>query len=139
MQPVTREQLKELFKKVKKLRLPKDLENLDFADLKYLGWLDETDRVYYLVYNYKDRLTGLKLDALRCSQKPLQRGFCEFCHKHRKRNDILLIDTKTKMLPKGVNFRTRGTYICSDPLMCNQDLKNADEVDRFFYMILEQE
>lgn len=139
MERVSREQLKILFRKVKKLRLPKDLEDKDFDKLKYLGWLDETDQVCYLVYKYKGELTGLRLEVLRCSHKPLQRGFCEFCHKHRKRSDILLVSAKTKKLPKGINYRSRGNYICSNFDQCNRDLKDTKEIENFFYMILEQE
>lgn len=136
---ITRENLKEIFKKVKKLRLPKDLESKDFDNLKYLGWIDGSDRVCYLVYEYKGKLEGLRLEFLRSSFKPLQRGFCEFCHRHRKKDEILFVSAKTKKLPKGVYYRVRGTYICSDFEQCNKDLKDDELVRKFFYQILEED
>lgn len=139
MQKITREDLKQLFKKVKKLRLPNDLEQRDFASLNYLGWIDESDKICYLVYKYKGKLTGLRFNFIRSVFKPLQKGFCELCHKHRRKSDVLFISTKTKKLPKGINYRTRGTYICSDFNKCNQDMKDSKTIVELFYRILEEE
>jgi len=139
MQIITREQLKQLFPKVKKLRLPKDLDKIDFSNLHYLGWLDESDKVAYLVYNYHKQLTGLRFDFIRAGSQSMQLSFCELCKKHRKRSEIIFVTTRTKKRPKNVNYRVRGNYICSDFNQCNQDLVDLDWINKFFYQILEQD
>lgn len=140
MEILTREQLKKLFKKVKKLRLPDNLEEVDFAPLNYYSWMDETDSVLYMVYNYKGVLTGIPWKANRLSlSNSATGGLCDICQKHRKLNQIVLGSAKTKNRPKGVDYRTRGKYMCIDYAECNNGMKNCDELDYLFSMIFDQE
>jgi len=139
MDKIQRDQIKKLFHKVKKLRLPQDLENIDFSGLVYYSWLDQTDKVCYIIYNYKNQLQGLCLKYIRMPSGAMKLGFCEFCKKHRKRNEMIHVYTKTKNIPKKVNYRSRGTYICADFNQCNLDLKNQEGIDNYFYQILEKE
>lgn len=70
---------------------------------------------------------------------PLVRGFCEICKKQRARNEIALISAKTVKRRKGVDYRTRGTYICTDCITCNADLLDARNMEKLFYDILDKE
>jgi|GEM_PF-5588638 len=152
-------------KRFKPPRPESGLENMDFESLKFLGWWDQTANAYYLVYKLERKaggvstgtlggrteneaeekeaekrkeLVGLKFDVLRLSSRGVfARAFCELCHKHRKREDILLISTETKKKPKGVDYRTKGIYVCADPVQCNKDMKNTADLDRFITAILE--
>ena len=138
MQKITRDHLTKIFKKVKKLHIPKDLEVLDFDPLKYFSWPDESSQCLFMVYDYKGQPAGIKLNYIKSGSGPLRLGFCEFCHKHRKSLEVLFVSTETRKRPKHVNYRSRGTWICADYLKCNKDLKNDQLVEEFFYRILDQ-
>ena len=49
MNIITRVELKKIFKKVKKLHVPVELELIDFDSLKYYSWPDESSQSLYLV------------------------------------------------------------------------------------------
>lgn len=138
MQALTRETLKKLFKKVKKLHLPDELEKVDFSKLKYYSWPDESSQRIYIVTDYKAATSGIKLEFIKSGSGPLRLGFCEFCHKHRKSHEVLFVATQTRRKPKNINYRSRGTWICADYRQCNKDLKNPDRVTEFFYRILDE-
>lgn len=136
MQKLTTQQLKTIFKKVKHLHLPKDLDSADFHSLKYYSWADEGDKVLYIVYEWNGTLRGIRWDALRVSSGPLQRGFCVICKKERKRDDVVFVTAETKRLPKGVFYRTRGNRICADYTRCNRDMKSDREIRNLYDLIL---
>lgn len=139
MTPLVRDNVKKIFKKVKKLHLPKELETVEFGVLKYFSWPDESSQSLYVVTEYNGSSAGLKLDFLKSGSGPLRLGFCEFCHKHRKSSDVLFVSVETKKRPKHVNMRVRGTWICANFKTCNKDLKDDALVQEFFYRILDQE
>lgn len=100
MQTIDRNQLKTIFKKVKKFRLPESFDDVNFAELNYYGWLDETDRVCYVVYEYNGKFEGVRFEYLRSVYKPLLKGFCVFCCKQRRKEETLFITAKTKKAPQ---------------------------------------
>lgn len=141
METVTREKLNELLKKVKRFKPPVGLEEIDFGPLKFLAWWDQTANAYYLVHEMDGdegkELVGLKFDVLKLStQGPFARAFCELCHKHRKRDEVLLVSTRMKKKIKGVDYRAKGIYVCSDPMQCNRDMKNTIDLDYFVQAVL---
>ncbi len=138
MQPLNREQLKKLFKKVKHLHLPKDLEGVNFDTLTYYSWLDQSEHTLFVVYTFKEVLSGLRLDVVRPPVDALRLGFCEFCHKHRRLADVLFVSAETKHRPKGVEYQSRGTWMCADYTKCNQSLSSDARIAEFFSRILEQ-
>lgn len=138
MNKLTRDNLKKIFKKVKKLHMPKDLEMVNFDTLKYYSWPDESSQCLFTVYDYKGTSTGIKLNYIKAGSGPLRLGFCEFCHKHRKSYDVLFVSTETRKRPKHINYRVRGTWICADYKKCNQDLKDDKLVNEFYFRILDQ-
>jgi hypothetical protein len=139
MKALSREQLKVIYKKVKHLRIPPWLEKVDFEKFTYISWIDQSDKRMFLLYEYKDSLAGLRLDCIRPPQTALRLGFCEFCKKHRKSGEVCFVATQTKRRPKGVEYQTRGTWICQDYNTCNAALKTTIEINDFFFRILEKE
>ncbi len=137
MQTITRDSLKKIFKKVKHLRLPKGIEDVDFSTLSYYSWLDQSDMVLYVLYEFKNELTGLRLEVVPAPAGALRLGFCEFCHKHRKQSEVFFVSTQTKYRPRGIEYRSRGTWVCSDYNICNTSLKTT-KINDFFYRILEE-
>lgn len=139
MQTLNRDQLKKLFKKVKHLHLPPDLEQVDFTELTYYSWLDQSEMVLYVVYDFHQNSTGLRLEIIRPPAGALRLGFCEFCHKHRRQAEVLFVACETKHRPKGVEYQSRGTWMCADFTKCNQNIKSTTKLDQFFSAILEKE
>jgi hypothetical protein len=138
MRNITREEIKRIFKKVKHLRLPQKLEEINFSDLKYLGWVDESDDIAYLVSEYKGEISGLRCEITKTSNQRKIKGLCSICNQQKELNEIMLITTKMKRVPKGVDYRVGGVYICTDFKDCNLHLKSSDEIEKFFYTILER-
>lgn len=138
MKPLSRDTLKTLYKKVKHLRLPPKLEEVDFSTLTYYSWLDQSDMCLFVVYDFHGETTGLRLEVVLPPAGALRLGFCEFCHKHRKQSSVFFVATETKKRPKGVEYQSRGTWMCSDYIVCNRDMKDDARINEFFVRILEQ-
>jgi hypothetical protein len=138
MKPLTKQQLKTIFKKVKHFRPPKDLDEINFDQLTYLGWIDTTDMVAYTVYNYKGKPEGIRWQITQLTHKPLHLAFCEICRQQRPRGHILFVSSKTRKLSKGINYRTRGNYICSNFDKCNHSIKDHQGIEKLFRMIIEE-
>lgn len=136
MEKVSRDQIKQLFKKVKHLRLPKDLEQVDFDKLHYYTWRDTSEDVLYMVYRYDGELNGIRWDIQKLPNKLLGVSFCELCQKNRQRNEIILVSAKSRKLAKGVSHRVTGNYICSNSEQCNQDLQNYEGLDKLFKAVV---
>ena len=139
MEKLTRQQLKTIFKKVKRFRLPKELDDIDFSKLKFFGWTDQTDNVAYTVLDYKGRLEGIRWEITRLTHVPLSPAFCEVCRKHRSRSEIMLVSAPTKKLPKGVSYQTRGNYICYNLFRCAEEAKEITALENLYQGILEKE
>ena len=133
---ISRDQLKELFEDVKHLRIADDFNDINFNELSYYSFFDQTDFVFYTVYEFQGELVGLKWNVSRPPLRPLSLGLCDICKKHRKREEIISIYTQTKNFPKNVNYRSRGFQICFDYLICNSDLKDDERVTFIYEAIL---
>ncbi len=138
MKALTRDGLKTVYKKVKHLRLPPKLEEVDFSTLTYYSWLDQSDMCLFVVYDFHGISTGLRLEVVLPPAGALRLGFCEFCHKHRKQSSVFFVATETKKRPKGVEYQSRGTWMCSDYIVCNRDMKDDARINEFFVRILEE-
>lgn len=136
MQIINRTQLKKIFQKVKHLKLPPDLEEANFDELKYFGWIDRTNEVAYLLYELDGSLQGLRWKINKLNANAMKMGFCDICKKHHKMDELVFIYARTKHLPKGIDYRSRGRYICTDSLRCNKDMKDEDGIRDLFLMIL---
>jgi hypothetical protein len=136
MQKLTRDQLKVLFDDVKHFRIAEDFDEVEFVDLTYYSFFDQTDFVFYTVYEFDGVLTGIKWNISRPSAKPLSLGLCDICRKHRKRDEIISIYAQTKVLPKNVNYRSRGFQICFDYLLCNEGGADEERINYIYQEIL---
>jgi hypothetical protein len=137
MVDITRAQLKVLFKKVKHLRLPENLETVSFEALHYYGWFDASDDVYYLLTEVDNQIIGLKGEINRMPTRLATKHMCSICLREREFSEVMLFTAKNKRLPKGVDYRVTGVYICKDYVMCNAEMKDATQIQKFFRLILE--
>ncbi|WJY27582.1 MULTISPECIES: FusB/FusC family EF-G-binding protein [Sporosarcina] len=123
---VTDPQLKKLFPKRKKLKLP-DLTEFDLEQTTYLGWNDSRSNRKYLLYILDGRLEGLE-----CSYSPnILHNTCSICH---QQGPVTLVTTVTKER-KANNpdyYRTIGNFICTDSIACNRAITSTDYLERLF-------
>lgn len=137
MQSISRDQLKELFSDVKHFRIDENFDEVYFADLYYYSFFDQTDSVFYTVYEFEEEIIGLRWNISRPPTRPLALGLCDICKKHRKKDEIVSVYTQTKILPKHMNYRSRGFQICFDYSLCNEDLSNNNTLD-FIYSAIQK-
>lgn len=119
---VTEQEIKKLFSKVKKLKIP-SLDDYDFKEIAYLGWTDHGSGKKYLVMRRGGKLTGLEGSFQPSSQK----GICALCNRHEPVG-MFLVKEKGKV--QGT-FTNRGNYICQDSDICNHNLTSLDKLYDF--------
>ena len=119
---ITEQELKKLFPKAKKLKVP-DLESIDLKEISYLGWSDKGSNKKYLVTYFEQKVTGLQGTFKDANQK----GICALCNGY---EEIGMFIVEVKGTEKGT-FTKRGNYICRDSEKCNHNLTSLDKLQDF--------
>ncbi|MFJ6210288.1 FusB/FusC family EF-G-binding protein [Lysinibacillus sp. NPDC092081] len=123
---VTASTLKSLFKKEKKLKLPK-LEEMDFQEICYLAWDDPGTHRKYVVIEQAEQLKAIKGTF----SNNTVRGICALCNRH---SDVGLYTTSIKGQVVGT-FTSYSNYICADSQTCNQHVTDIEKTQAFFERI----
>ncbi|QCR34071.1 FusB/FusC family EF-G-binding protein [Lysinibacillus sp. SGAir0095] len=118
----TETELKKLFPKDKKLKLPK-LETYDWQETSYLSWFDSGTNRKYIVYREDGVLKGVRGTYSHSSKV----GICTVCNQHAKVG-MLLVSKKGADLG---TYTKRGNYICEDSEFCNGSLSDLDKFTNF--------
>ena len=128
MHPVTESDLRACFVnatkgEAKRLAVPKDLADLPWADLDFLGWRDPaaTQRAY-LVAGSPGGLVGV---ALRVAPQTgqVRRSMCSLCLTTHGGDGVSLM-TALRAGPSGRAGNSVGVYLCSD-LACSLYLRGT--------------
>ncbi|RWZ60175.1 elongation factor G-binding protein [Halobacillus fulvus] len=119
---LTESEVKALFPKVKKMRVP-NLKNMDWTNLSYLGWNEPGAQKKYLVVKDSDQLIGLFGEFIP-SRRP---GMCTICREY---EDVGTFTT-TKKSQEGNEVISRGNYICQNSETCNQNIKSLKHLNHF--------
>lgn len=117
-------ELKKLFPKDKKLKLPK-LGNFDWQETSYLSWFDAGTNRKYIVYREEGALKGVR-GTFSNSAKV---GICTVCNQHAKVGMLLVSKKGTDM----GTYTKRGNYICEDSAACNEALSDLDKFTNFVH------
>ncbi|MBM7568785.1 FusB/FusC family EF-G-binding protein [Paenibacillus sacheonensis] len=128
---VTDNQLKKLFPKIKKLKLP-DLEAADSRFATYLGWTDIAVNRLFIVYELGGKLVGFEGKYTPTNKK----GVCFLCSKH---TEVALFTAVTKWKPAGVSsdyYRAIGNYMCVNSEVCNRNITSVDVLETFIHGVL---
>lgn len=123
---LTEQQLKKMFPKQKKLKLP-DLANIDHSQLTYLSWNDLRANKKFIVYELDGKLVGIECEFTPTSKKNL----CSFCNCF---GEVAYFSTVTKAKkPKNPDYyKAIGNLICADSSECNRKITNVDYLTTFF-------
>ncbi|TXK85019.1 FusB/FusC family EF-G-binding protein [Paenibacillus sp. N3.4] len=127
---VTESQLKKLFPKIKKLKLP-ELEVIDYQHLTYLGWIDISSNKFFIVYNYAGKMVGIEGKYTLTNKK----GICALCNGH---GEIALVTAMTKSRPANSPdyYKSVGNYMCIDSHKCNKNITDVTYLERFIQDVI---
>lgn len=114
--------LQKLFKKDKKLKLPK-LDLIDWQTISYLSWLDKgTNRQYIVLENEGDYTALRGVYEASTSNK----GVCAICNQH---SAVHLFTATVK--GNGDHYTSYSNYICEDVLACNRNVTDYTKLEQF--------
>lgn len=125
-EPGTEQQLKKLFPKIKKLKLP-DLAALDMRRISYLGWSDIASNKLFIVYPLDGRLHGIEGRFTPTNKK----STCFVCN---RQTEVALFTAITKHRPAGASpdyYKAIGNYMCLDSEVCNQNITDPAALERY--------
>lgn len=114
--------LQKLFKKDKKLKLPK-LDLVDWQGISYLSWLDKGTNRQYTVLEKEGEYTALR--GVYEAPTPIK-GICAICNHH---SSLHLFTATVK--GNGDNYTSYSNYICADATICNTNVSNYTKLSEF--------
>lgn len=122
---ITEQQLKKMFPKQKKLKLP-DLANIDCGQLTYLSWNDLRSNKKFIVYELDGKPVGIECEFTTTSKK----NICSFCNCF---GDVVYFSTvtKAKKMKNPDYYKAIGNLICADSSECNKKITNIDYLTAF--------
>lgn len=122
---ITEQQLKKLFPKQKKLRLP-DLKTVDHHKLTYLSWTDGKSNRKFIIYELDGKLVGMEGKMTPTNKK----NICSFCNSF---GEVAYFSTITKdKKPKNADYyKAIGNLICTDSSECNKNIDNTAYLQEF--------
>lgn len=122
---ISEQQLKKLFPKSKKLKLP-DLSNIDLHRLTYLSWNDSRSNKKYILYKLESQLVGIE-----CSFSPsTKKNICSICHCHGEVTHFSTI-TKAKKVNNPDYYKSIGNLICVNSTECNKNITDVSYLEEF--------
>ncbi len=122
---ITAQQLKKMFPKKKKLKLP-DVSNIDHSQLTYLSWDDIGSNKKFIVCELDGKMVGIEGEFTPTSKKNL----CSFCNCF---GEVVYFSTVTKA-KKAKNpdyYKAIGNLICADSSECNKKITNVEYLTTF--------
>lgn len=125
---VTDTQIKKLFSKTKKLKMP-DLSKVNYSFLTYLGWNDIGTGKKLIVYPYQGKMVGIEGRYTQVKKD----GVCALCNNIGK---IALVTSKIKMKGTDDNYRAVGNYMCFDSEECNKNITDTTYLEGFIKNVL---
>lgn len=122
---ITEMQLKKMFPKQKKLKLP-DLSHIDHTQLTYLSWNDLRSNKKFIVYELDGKMVGIECEFTPNSRK----NVCSICN---GLSEVAYFSTVTKA-KKAKNpdyYKAIGNLICADSSECNKNITNVEYLTSF--------
>ena len=127
MPNITKEQISRLFKKEKKLKVP----NLNALDSKnvYLGWIDESIRKLFVVYNMNGNLIGMACRIRNYGSNHTH--MCALCNHVGGENEVAVVSSICKTANSGEGaYRLIGFELCLDSEKCNERIVAIEKLEK---------
>lgn len=122
---VTEQQVKKLFPKAKKLKVP-DLSSFQHKPTTYVSWTDISTNKKFIVYELNEKMVGIE-----CKYTSLNKeNICSFCNRFGKVTFISTI-TKAKKAKNPDYYKAIGNYICLDSDECNNRITDVTYLTTF--------
>lgn len=118
----TDSEIKKLFPKDKKLKLPKT-EAIDWSEISYLSWIDSGSNRKYVVYYDDGVLKGVR-GVFSHTEKM---GICSVCNQHSKVGMLMVSKNGTAL----GTYTKKGNYICENSESCNEALTDLNRFKEF--------
>ena len=122
---ITEQQLKKMFPKNKKLKLP-DLSLIDHSQLTYLSWNDLRSNKKFIVFELDGKMVGIE-----CKFTPTtKKNYCSVCN---GLGEVAYFSTITKE-KKSKNpdyYKAIGNLICANSSECNKKITNVEYLTAF--------
>ncbi|BBH20070.1 elongation factor G-binding protein [Paenibacillus baekrokdamisoli] len=128
---VTEKQLKKLFPKIKKLKVP-DLAAIDYRYVTYLGWTDIATNKLFLVYYLNGQLVGVEGRYTPVNKKSI----CFLCNRH---EEVALFSAITKSKPANASpdyYKAIGNYLCVNSDTCNKNITDVTALEKFIHDVV---
>jgi len=129
---VSEQQVKKMFPKQKKLRLP-DATELPMNRMSYLSWNDLRSNRKYILCEKDHQLIGIECKA----SANTKRNICAFCNQLAEVSYCVTV-TKAKQAKNPDYYKAIGTYICTDSISCNENMTNLDALLTFVETALKE-
>jgi hypothetical protein len=126
MPNITNAQISKLFKKEKKLKLPKP----DLQDSKnvYLGWIDEPTGKLFVAYNMNAKLVGMACRITNYNSNNTH--MCSLCNHIGRENDVAFVSAICKTDNSGEGaYKSIGFDICLDSKKCNEQIVSTKKLE----------
>ncbi|MGF7036655.1 hypothetical protein J2T17_007729 [Paenibacillus mucilaginosus] len=130
--PVTEKQIRKLFPKNKKLKLP-DLSQIDFRQVSYLGWTDIATNKMFIVYPAGEGFVGVEGRYTATHKK----SYCFVCSSY---EELALFTAASKKRPAHASpdyYKSVGNYVCMNSHECNKNMTDAASLEKFISSVLE--
>ncbi|MGX6445675.1 FusB/FusC family EF-G-binding protein [Neobacillus sp. K501] len=129
---ITEQQVKKLFPKVKKLKVP-DLSSFQDIPSTYLSWTDISTNKKFIVYELHEKMVGIE-----CKYSLLNKdNICSFCNRFGKVAFISTV-TKAKKKKNPDYYKAIGNYICFDSEECNKRITDVSNLTTFLETSLQE-
>lgn len=125
---ITKEEIKKLFPKVKKLVYP-DLESLDYTKLTFISWRDIATNTLYLVNRIDGKWGGTECKYVLGPKNHTL--ICKWCNHPRPGDQAALVTSRIKSKTLVDGYTTMGNHLCLNGQMCNDSLTSTEEMEAF--------
>ncbi|TVY09178.1 FusB/FusC family EF-G-binding protein [Paenibacillus cremeus] len=129
--PITEQQIRKLFPKNKKLKLP-DLTQIDFRSVSYLSWIDISTNKMFVVYHAGGQFVGIEGRYTATHKK----SYCFACNRY---EELVLFSAVSKKRPAHAvpdYYKSVGNYVCMNGHECNKNMTDVSSLEKFIDSVL---
>lgn len=123
MNKLTKADINKVFKKEKKLKLP-DLDS--DAKVVYTGWIDESTKKLFIVYNLDGKFLGMACRLAKTTKK--SSNICAICNRMGSEREVEFLSPICKPLSEE-DYKSLGFYICLDSKECNERIESVEKLE----------